>query len=141
MEETAEQAAARVRRNRELVAERTGWPDGALVACLAIEEEYPLWTVYWDLGLKERPPGFRAVVNIRNVAYQCYGKTADELVEQLKVRDLELPVDGLRPIPSLLEKPAVPGQRCYGVAGFEDDGCEFRWPHGEHAIGVRPDRP
>lgn len=81
-------AAARVRRNRELIAERLGWPDDALIACLAIEQEYPQWAVYWDNGQLPASPGrgYRAFALVRNRSYQAFGETPEQLVEALTGR-------------------------------------------------------
>ena len=34
-------------RNRELLAARLGWPDGALGACRQVEAQHPGWHVWW----------------------------------------------------------------------------------------------
>jgi len=44
------------RRNLRLIAERSGWPPGALETCLRLEGEHPGWRVGW---LRENTyPGF-----------------------------------------------------------------------------------
>jgi hypothetical protein len=53
------------RRNQKILAERLGWPDGALAACWDLENRHPGWHVDWlsentSPGF-ERPAGFRAV--------------------------------------------------------------------------------
>ena len=47
--------------NMRLLAERLGWPGGALEACLALEAAHPGWRAYWSRGPYGRPPqpGFR----------------------------------------------------------------------------------
>lgn len=55
---------ARKRNNQRLIAERTGWPDGALEACIDLEDRHPGWNVSW-MGENvtpgwERPAGFYA---------------------------------------------------------------------------------
>jgi hypothetical protein len=44
------------RKNQKLIAERTGWPKGALLTCWRLERLYPGWHVSW-LG-ENRCPGF-----------------------------------------------------------------------------------
>lgn len=55
---------ARIRNNRRLVAERTGWPEGALPACAELEQRHPGWHVWWMPENVwpgwERPAGFSA---------------------------------------------------------------------------------
>lgn len=36
-------------RNREIVADRLGWPDEALGDCRKIEARYPAWYCWWSL--------------------------------------------------------------------------------------------
>jgi hypothetical protein len=55
---------ARKRNNQRLIAERTGWPEGALQACADLEDRHPGWHVSWmnenvTPGW-ERPAGFSA---------------------------------------------------------------------------------
>lgn len=55
---------ARKRNNRRLIAERTGWPEGALQACADLEDRHPGWHVSWmnenTTPGWERPAGFYA---------------------------------------------------------------------------------
>jgi len=55
---------ARVRNNQRLIAERTGWPDGTLQACVDLEDRHPDWHVSWMPENAtpgwERPAGFYA---------------------------------------------------------------------------------
>lgn len=55
---------ARRRNNRRLIAERTGWPEGALEACADMEDRHPGWHVSWMAENVtpgwERPAGFWA---------------------------------------------------------------------------------
>jgi len=48
-------------RNRELLAGRLGWPDGALDACRHVETGHPGWHVWWSRNPWRRdgqaPPG------------------------------------------------------------------------------------
>lgn len=47
-----------VMRNRELIAERCGWPPDALQACLDVEAKRPGWKVWW--APENRRPGFES---------------------------------------------------------------------------------
>ncbi|MER6891987.1 hypothetical protein [Streptomyces halstedii] len=51
-----------VERNRELLAERLRWPDGALEDCRLLEELHPGWHVWFDRGsIPTKPdPRYRA---------------------------------------------------------------------------------
>jgi hypothetical protein len=72
--------------NARLIAERLQWPDGALEACEALEEEFPGWMVFWTWGrLPADPhPGYRAVTeNARRRGY-AYGVTPEELGAALR---------------------------------------------------------
>jgi len=55
---------ARRRNNQRLIAERTGWPTGALEACVELEDRHPGWFVHWmpenTAPGFERPAGFDA---------------------------------------------------------------------------------
>lgn len=130
MNEQADAAAARVRHNRELIAERLGWPGDALGACLELEQAFPRWAVFWD-----RVRGYRAYAIVCGQTHQRSAETPDQLRGHLAVADPELPDDGLAAYRPL----SIPGQRCYGAAGHEDE-CEYRWPHGEHPVGEAPPR-
>jgi hypothetical protein len=52
------------RRNRVVVAERTGWPAGAVETCERLEAEHPGWMVSWmdanPIRGWERPAGWYA---------------------------------------------------------------------------------
>jgi hypothetical protein len=37
-------------RNREVIAERLGWPPGAVQACRDLEAHHPGWRVHYDTG-------------------------------------------------------------------------------------------
>lgn len=126
-------------RNRQLIAERLGWPEGSLEKCTALEEEFPNWTVYWTVGgtPQDPNPGYRASLRMHRHSSELYAPTDAGLREQLAAIDAELPrqsgLGDYRPL-------VVPGQRCYGSAGPEDDDCEYRWAHGEHPVGEMPAR-
>jgi hypothetical protein len=86
--DTEEQRRALVWRNRQLVARR--WPAGALDACVALEEEFPRWGVYWTR--MDPAPGFRAVLRVSNLrGGELYEPTAGELRARLIVVDATLP--------------------------------------------------
>jgi hypothetical protein len=74
--------------NRRLVAERLGWPDGALDACTALEAEFPAWHVFWTRGGLPRSPerGYRATCEVRHRRTELYAPTAEDLRDQLKAR-------------------------------------------------------
>jgi hypothetical protein len=47
-------------RNRDLLAERLGWPAGALAACRDLERQYPCYRAMWTNGSSLGPgPGHR----------------------------------------------------------------------------------
>jgi hypothetical protein len=49
-------------RNRELIAERLGWPEGALEAVRQLEGQHPGYSVFWGEGRVSDPrPGFYAM--------------------------------------------------------------------------------
>lgn len=61
------------RQNQKLIAERTGWPEGALQTCWEIEGRHPGWMVDWlhENTIKgfERAAGFRA--SLLEGLHQC----------------------------------------------------------------------
>jgi hypothetical protein len=82
---------ARHLRNRQLIAERLGWPDGALDACTALEADYPDWAVFWtdrrpadEPGYRE--PGYRAVLLMHG--WVCKMQTAS--IGELRARVAEV---------------------------------------------------
>lgn len=81
------------RRNRRVLAERQGWPDGALDACLELEQAYPRWAVLWTKGGLPRDPdrGYRAYATVERVLYDVFAETAEVLRERLADADLGLP--------------------------------------------------
>jgi hypothetical protein len=83
---TEEQRRALVRRNRELIAERGGWPDGALETCFALEEKFLGWAVYWSPGdVHDREPGYRASLKLHLGSRELFAPTPGEL--QVKLAD------------------------------------------------------
>lgn len=51
-------------RNRRLMAERRGWPAGALEVCERLDREHPGWSVWWRFATTEpgieHPAGYVA---------------------------------------------------------------------------------
>ena len=63
--EREEQERATLRlHNRWALAERQGWPEGALETCEQLDEKFPGWVVWWlpanTVAGWERPAGFSA---------------------------------------------------------------------------------
>jgi hypothetical protein len=73
---------ALARKNKKIIAKRTHWPDGALTACLRLEDEHPGWSVDWfhENTCKgfERPAGFRALHGGRHKV-ELFAATAEEM--------------------------------------------------------------
>jgi hypothetical protein len=76
--------------NLRLIAERLGWPDGALEACTAIAAAHPAWTsVYWGVGPVGRPPqpGYRATLRMHDERghreVELYAQDPAELAERM----------------------------------------------------------
>lgn len=80
-------------RNRELIAERGGWPTGALAEVRAVEAERPGWSCAWFPANTtpgfERDPGFYAWRRGEDPQRngwrrdEWYGATSDLLLAQL----------------------------------------------------------
>lgn len=79
--------------NRRLIAERLGWPDGALDACLALEADFPRWSVYWTKGGLPPDPrrGYRAFARVHWARFDAVAETPEELRERLDEADAQLP--------------------------------------------------
>lgn len=79
--------------NRQLIAERLGWPDGALAECTALEGDYPRWLVFWTKGGLPWTPdaGYRAILNWHRHRGELYAPTAAELRDVLEAADAEVP--------------------------------------------------
>jgi hypothetical protein len=79
--------------NRQLIAERLGWPEGALAECDALEEAFPRWSVFWTRGgLPWTPnPGYRGSLRMHNNRWELFAATADELRAKLVEADAQLP--------------------------------------------------
>jgi hypothetical protein len=73
-------------RNRRIIAERMGWPDGAIEVCEKLDLEFPGWHCnYWaeDVGWSKkgwyaRPWGWR-----RGQKEKLFGDTVEELRAKL----------------------------------------------------------
>lgn len=76
------------RNNQLLLAERLGWPEGALQACWELEDRHPGWHVSW-MGENvtpgwERPAGFWAVNDsVAQHAVEAFRVDVRELEEVL----------------------------------------------------------
>lgn len=90
-------------RNKRLIAERTGWPDGALAACNRIEQAHPAWRAWWApeniaAGF-ECPTGFHAQFDGRHRSERItlFAPTPEELVALIEQQgDVE---DSVWPLP------------------------------------------
>lgn len=75
-------------RNREVLAERLGWPIGAVEECRAVEAEEPSWNVWWvPGGLPSQPePGFTAHRGDDACSEQqdLFAATAGELLREIR---------------------------------------------------------
>lgn len=82
--------------NRTLIAERMGWPDGAVEACRDLEREFPSWTVYWVSGELPAAPrrGFQAIFDDHHHRMaRAFGETPEELRENLAAANDPAPGD------------------------------------------------
>jgi hypothetical protein len=69
-----------IERNRELIAERLGWPAGALEAVRQLEAQHPGYSVFWGKGRVSDPrPGFYAMRGEGFRRRTFYGATAANL--------------------------------------------------------------
>lgn len=79
-------------RNRRLIAERLGWPDGALEAVVQLEQAHPEWNIWWTRGGLPlgAPAGYRA--SLRRHGHHCepHGATLDDLRVQLVAVEQEV---------------------------------------------------
>jgi hypothetical protein len=84
-----ENGPALERSNRRVLAERLGWPAGALEECEQLDAAYPGWSITWSPGNTvrgfERPAGFYGVDrNYKGWApVHAYGATPAELVADI----------------------------------------------------------
>jgi hypothetical protein len=77
-------------RSLRAIAERTGWPAGALDACFELETAFPGWTLWWApeniaKGF-ECPTGFHASFEggHRSLNRRLFAETIEELRVQLE---------------------------------------------------------
>jgi hypothetical protein len=95
---------ARKRNNQRLIAERTGWPDGALQACADLEDRHPGWHVSWMA--ENATPGWERAAGFW--ASHPRGAHAVEAIEAFAPTAAELE-------PLLVEVP----EHCYSVRGCD----------------------
>ncbi|GAA1028029.1 hypothetical protein GCM10009557_11570 [Virgisporangium ochraceum] len=71
--------------NQRVLAERLGWPLGAVEACQSIDEEFPGWyTLYWPVH-RGKPAGYYAFHDNSNwMEPHLYGATPDDLREAIR---------------------------------------------------------
>ena len=77
-------------RNRELVAERLGWPDGALEACRKVEAVHSGWYCWWSptpWPPRDRPAYGAARVNAHWNVPPLYAETPDDLAMLIDAAD------------------------------------------------------
>lgn len=81
-------------RNRQVLAERLGWPDGELETCEQLERDHPGWTFSWRPANTRRgfecADGFHAQLLGRTAwsgwsweAVRIFAATAEEMRERL----------------------------------------------------------
>jgi hypothetical protein len=79
-------------RNRQLVAERLGWPPEALKACRDLEAQFPRWMVFWTNGATTgTEPGYRASLQQHGHKAELYASTTEDLLDQIAAVDVEVP--------------------------------------------------
>jgi hypothetical protein len=72
-------------RNRELLAERCGWPDGALDAVRDIEARYPDYFAWWTAqGYPDPVPGYGAARREQLTPQSVHGATPEKLAEAIE---------------------------------------------------------
>ena len=87
-------------RSRKLVAERLGWPGGALEACREIESRFPRWYCWWTSS-PYPDPGFQPAYGAARIGaaplggQSLYARTAGELAELIKTGNAKQPLEGL----------------------------------------------
>jgi hypothetical protein len=92
--------AAMRERNRELLAQRLRWPEGALEAVRRLEAQHPRYSVHWSSGGHEGPPGFygRLTDAMWDQRQKLYGATPDELAARLTEHEAANPPFTFRPL-------------------------------------------
>lgn len=82
------------RMNRMIIAERTGWPDGAVEACEKLEDAAPGWSINWSAGgnMTWDKPGYYAELigwhYTDTTPRYLYGATVDELAAEIEQHPL-----------------------------------------------------
>lgn len=109
--------------NRRVIADRIGWPEGALEACEAIERVNPDWSPWWQAANTipgwEAPAGFYARPN--DSSPYAYGETADSLAKVIEARTSRCQACGTWvPVPVGSETPLH-------RADADGDWCCARW--------------
>lgn len=66
-------------RNRRILAERLGWPDGAVEACESVDDEHPGWHTTWAAGNDQRARTGYYATRRGDRGSWVYGATTDEL--------------------------------------------------------------
>lgn len=101
-------------RNRRILAERLGWPAGALQECERLEREHPGWHVSWlpenTTPRFERPEGWWGVYDGTHHRVEVFRPTAAALKKRMAegVPDHEF---GLRGCRWCVEHPVLGGDR------------------------------
>lgn len=79
-------------KNRRVIAERVGWPAGAVEACEAIDAAHDGWYTTWVDGYivtidgrsELKPTGYYAQSRVFKEAAPVYGATPQELAEAIE---------------------------------------------------------
>ncbi|MFC5749528.1 hypothetical protein [Actinomadura rugatobispora] len=82
---------ADVLRNREIIANRLDWPDGALQTCLELEARWPGWNVSYSTGVLGGPPEYLAFLD-QDTIWQGYNpkiSAADPAGLEQQIRDAD----------------------------------------------------
>lgn len=121
--------------NRRVIAERTGWPEGAVEICEQIEEAHPDWDVVWHpenmIQGFEAPAGYYATVwNPPRDSGIAYGADAETLSGAIEALSSDCPVCGAR-------LPVPPGSTCpshKNGSGY----CQVKWVQGAVPLSSTP---
>lgn len=74
-------------RNRQIIAERAGWPEGVLEACEETERRFPGWRVWWLAENRypgwERPACFWAVREAIRGHHEVFAPDAAALEQEI----------------------------------------------------------
>lgn len=81
-------------KNRQILADRCGWPDGALDACREIEARFPAWHCWWtdspwraDGQVPDGPCFGADRVKHARAGGALYAVTPDEVAQMIKEAD------------------------------------------------------